>query len=191
MALWRVGMAVNGSRGRPGDVRCSGRVQIWALRLMAMPTRRRLLAATFAAATALTGAATNAVADTPPPGDIPDSQAFVTFSGRGYSLKTPEGWGRTANGSLVTFADKFNSVRVETMKAATKPTVASVKQRDVPALKASAKGFALRSVTQVARPAGAAILITYRAASAGQTLTVKWTNTSATGSVTMQSASLH
>jgi hypothetical protein len=33
--------------------------------------------------------------------------------------------------------------------------------------------------------------LTYKAASAGQTLTVKWTNTSALGSITMQSASLH
>ena len=33
-----------------------------------------------------------AQADSGPPGDIPDNQAFVTFRGAGYSLKVPEGW---------------------------------------------------------------------------------------------------
>lgn len=77
------------------------------------------------------------------------------------------------NGSVVTFADKFNFVRIEARKSATKPTVTSVRQRDVPALKAGVKGFALRSVTQVVRPAGVAILITYRAASAPDSVTGK------------------
>ncbi|MEO7719183.1 MAG: putative Ig domain-containing protein [Capsulimonas sp.] len=43
----------------------------------------------------------------------------------------------------------------------------------------------------VAQNSNGVYTLTYRAASAGQTLTVKWTNNSATGSVTMQSASLH
>jgi hypothetical protein len=121
----------------------------------------------------LTGATASAIAETGPPGDIPDNQAFVTFSGHGYALKTPEGWGRTARGTAVIFADKFNSIRVETTKSATKPTVASVKHHDVPALKASAKGFTLRSVSRVMRPAGPAILMTYRAASAPDSVTGK------------------
>jgi hypothetical protein len=138
-----------------------------------MPTRRRFLTAALVASAALGGGAAGAIAETAPPGDIPDNQAFVTFSGHAYSLKTPEGWGRTARGAVVTFADKFNSVRVETTRSATKPTVASVKQHDVPALKAAARGFALRSVTRVMRPAGSVILVTYRAASAPDSVTGK------------------
>jgi hypothetical protein len=138
-----------------------------------MPTLRRFLIATLVGSSALGGGVASALADNPPPGDIPDNQAFVTFSGKGYSLKTPEGWGRTAHGAVVTFADKFNSVRVETARSAAKPTVASVKQRDVAALKAAAKGFTLRSVTSATRPAGPVILMTYRAASAPDSVTGK------------------
>jgi hypothetical protein len=129
--------------------------------------------ATLVASAALGGGAASALADTPPPGDIPDNQAFVTFSGKGYSLKTPEGWGRSTHGTVVTFADKFNSIRVETATSATKPTVASVKGHDAAALKSTAKGFTLRSVTSVTRPAGPAILMTYRAASAPDSVTGK------------------
>jgi hypothetical protein len=139
-----------------------------------MPTPRRFLLAILVASSAVFGGGVaTALADNPPPGDIPDNQAFVTFSGKGYSLKTPEGWARTARGTAVTFADKFNSIRVETATAGAKPTVASVKQHDVAALKAAAKGFTLRSVTSVTRSAGPLILMTYRAASAPDSVTGK------------------
>jgi hypothetical protein len=122
---------------------------------------------------ALGGTAASAIADTSPPGDIPDNQAFVRFKGHGYSLETPEGWGRTARGPVVTFADKFNSVRVEIGASATPPTTATVTRRDGAKLKATAKGFRLRSVTRLTRPAGVAILMTYRAASAPDAVTGK------------------
>jgi hypothetical protein len=124
-------------------------------------------------AAVLGGHAASGLADTSPPGDIPDNQAFVRFSGRGYSLKTPEGWGRTARGSVVTFADKFNAVRIEVVASPTPPTTATVKRRDAAKLEASAKRFQLRSVTRLARPAGPVILMTYRAASAPDAVTGK------------------
>ena len=105
-------------------------------------------------AAVLGGGAASALADTSPPGDIPDNQAFVRFSGRGYSLKTPEGWDWTARGSVVTFADKFNAVRVEVLASPTPPTTATVKRRDAAKLAATAKGFQLRSVTRLAAPRG-------------------------------------
>jgi hypothetical protein len=138
-----------------------------------MPTRRSFLTASLVASAVLTAGSAAGHADTGPPGDIPDNQAFVTYRGQGYSLKTPEGWGRTARGSVVTFRDKFNSIRIETAASATKPTVASVKQHDVHSLRTAAKGFSLRSVTRVTRPAGPAILMTYRAASAPDAVTGK------------------
>jgi len=115
----------------------------------------------------------SAPADTAPPGDIPDNQAFVTFRGSGYSLKTPEGWGRTRHGSTVTLTDKFNSIRVELARAPQPPSVASAKRGDVARLKATAKNFQLRSVARVARAAGPAVLIIYRAASPPDSVTGK------------------
>jgi hypothetical protein len=136
--------------------------------MLALPFRHVLIAAAI-----LGGGATGAIADTAPPGDIPDNQAFVRFSGHGYSLKTPEGWGRTTRGSVVRFADKFNAVRIEIGASATPPTTASVKGRDAGKLKATTKGFQLRSVARLTRPAGRVILMTYRAASAPDAVTGK------------------
>ena len=67
-------------------------------------------------------------AETSPPGDIPDNQAFVAYTppGGGYSVKVPEGWARTAAGGAVTFTDKLNSIRM-TSSTSAKPTVRSVK----------------------------------------------------------------
>jgi hypothetical protein len=52
-----------------------------------------------------------------PAGDIPDNQAYVRFSppGSTFSVKVPEGWGRTSTGGAVTFTDKLNSVSMETV----------------------------------------------------------------------------
>ena len=133
----------------------------------------RLVTSFLIAAALLGGSATGAPADTAPPGDIPDNQAFVRFHGHGYSLKTPEGWGRTARGAVVTFADKFNAIRIEIGASATPPTAASVKRNDVPRLKATARGFQLRAISRLTRPAGAVILTTYRAASAPDPVTGK------------------
>src|SRR5690242_4276543 len=54
-----------------------------------------------------------------PAGDIPDNQVYVRYAppAGGYSVKVPEGWGRTATGGAVTFTDKLNSVRMESVAA--------------------------------------------------------------------------
>jgi hypothetical protein len=133
----------------------------------------RPIASLLVLAATLSVGAASAVADNPPPGDIPDTQAFVKFSGPGYSLQTPEGWGRTRHGAVITLADKFNAISVEIQKSSSAPTVASVKQRDIPKLKATAKGFQLRTVTRLTRTAGPVVLVTYRAASAPDSVTGK------------------
>ncbi len=60
-------------------------------------------------------------------GDVPDNQVFLTFSnGRaGYSMKYPEGWAQRGAGSLVTFKDKNNLVRI-VVSPGTPPSIASV-----------------------------------------------------------------
>ena len=45
-------------------------------------------------------------------GDIPDTQAFVTFAGPGYSVLVPEGWSRTSHGAVVTFRSNANAEAV-------------------------------------------------------------------------------
>jgi len=135
--------------------------------------RRTSLLSALAAVAVLVASPVVARADNPPPGDIPDNQAFVTFHGAGYSLKTPEGWARRQKPSQVTFTDKFNAIRVDVVRAAKAPTVGSVLKTELPRLRATVKGFSQPRVTTVKRPAGTAVLVTYRAASAPSAVTGK------------------
>jgi hypothetical protein len=108
-------------------------------------------------------------------GDIPDNQVFVVYrppSG-GYSVKVPEGWARSEANGAVAFTDKLNSIRMETVDAATAPTVGSVTQNDIPALKAAAKNFEAGTVKNVTRKAGTAVLVTYKADSEPNAVTGK------------------
>jgi hypothetical protein len=110
-----------------------------------------------------------------PSGDIPDNQAFVKYAAPSgaYVLQVPEGWARTGAGSATTFADHFNSIRVDVAKRAGAPTVASARNIDVPAIQRAVSGFNLDNVTQVSRNAGPAVLVTYRAESAADPVTGK------------------
>ena len=71
------------------------------------------LAATASAWSQPASAAAAGSTETPAPGDIPDTQAFVTFAGPGYSVLVPEGWARTKRGSTVTFRSNANSEAIE------------------------------------------------------------------------------
>src|SRR5690348_9303676 len=84
-------------------------------------------ASSSTAASSPTGAAP-AGTETPPPGDIPDTTAYVAFrpSSRQYEVKVPEGWARTIAPTVVFFTDKLNVVSIYTVKAAA-PTVASAR----------------------------------------------------------------
>jgi hypothetical protein len=99
-----------------------------------------------------------------PPGDIPDNQAYVTFTppGGGFAVKIPEGWASSTAGATTTFTDKLNQVQVTEAKVDLAPTVASVNATDVPALKAQVPQFALGAVSTVTRQAGPAVLVTYQ-----------------------------
>lgn len=110
-----------------------------------------------------------------PPGDIPDNQAFVSYSpGAGtYKIEVPEGWARTVNGSTVSFTDKLNTVTIERSSASAAPTVASATSIDVPALKASVPKFTLGTISTFSRPGGPGVLITYTADSAPDPVTNK------------------
>jgi hypothetical protein len=117
--------------------------------------------------------ATAAAAEAAVAGDIPDSQAFVTYSSTdGYSINVPEGWARSTDGTATVFTDKFNTIRIETTPTPIAPTVESVKS-DLAPVAASSKGYAARKVTAVSRKAGPVIMATYTQDSEPNAVTAK------------------
>src|SRR3954463_11108506 len=114
-------------------------------------------------------------AESSPPGDIPDNQAFVAYRppGGGFSVKVPEGWSRIATGGAVTFTDKLNSIRMESTAAGSPLSVARVRSAELPKLARSVKGFQAAKVSSVSRQAGRAIRITYLAGAAPNAVTGK------------------
>jgi uncharacterized protein YceK len=108
-----------------------------------------------------------------PPGDIPDSVAFISYTntaGR-YTFKHPEGWAETTKTTVVTFTDKLNGVQAMTGPATTAPTVDTATAQDVPALTRSQAAFELRGITAVNLPAGQGVRIVYRRNSAPDPVT--------------------
>jgi hypothetical protein len=146
------------------------------------PRRRGLAVATLLSLSVLAGACSSGGSDTASStttaggvdpnapevneaGDIPDDQVFVPYavpSGL-FSLKVPEGWARTEDGTAVTFTDKLNTIRMETAAAPQAPTVASATADEVPAIESAATAYEAGEVSQVDRTGGPAVLITYRA----------------------------
>ncbi len=116
-------------------------------------------------------------AEVSPPGDIPDSQAFVAYSppGSGYSVEVPEGWARTAANGATTFTDKLNSITMKTVPAKAPLTVREARQVEVPKLSSRVAGFVRGNVTAVSRNAGQAVRITYLADSKPDSVTGKVT----------------
>lgn len=114
-------------------------------------------------------------AETNPPGDIPDTQAFVTYhspSG-GYAIAVPEGWARKESGPNVTFTDKLHEFRVDLSCAAGSPTVQHAHAVDVPLLAKTEPAFKLVKVSPVNLPAGQGVLIQYQKNSAPDAVTDK------------------
>ncbi len=111
-----------------------------------------------------------------PPGDIPDNQAFVPYTGAGFTVSVPEGWARTTGSAGVVFSDKYNSVTVATASAPAAPTPTTVRSMELPSIQAVAKGFVLGTISTVQRKAGPAVLLSYQALSAVNPVTGKVAN---------------
>jgi predicted small lipoprotein YifL len=111
-----------------------------------------------------------------PPGDIPDTVAYVPYAvpGAGYTVSTPEGWSRTRSAGVVVFTDKLNRVEIAAAPARGPVTVASVTAAVVPRLAAAVKGFRLQSVAAVTRTSGPAIRTAYLAYSPADPVTGKF-----------------
>ena len=101
--------------------------------------------------------------ETLPPGDIPDTIAYVPYAvpGTGLTVSTPEGWSRSSAPGTVKFTDKLNEIRLFTLPASGPVTVSSAKRTEVPKIAASVKTFKLQSISSVSRPAGPAVRIAY------------------------------
>ena len=97
-----------------------------------------------------------------PPGDIPDTQAYVRYTvpASGFSVKVPEGWSQQRSGGAVVFTDKLNTIRLESRPAS---AARQPRGRDCPRCSSSrpvraspgrpASDPCLRSVTRHSVPA--------------------------------------
>jgi hypothetical protein len=98
-----------------------------------------------------------------PPGDIPDTQVFITYhSADGqYQLEVPEGWARSTQGTDVSFVDKLDGVKVTVTQASAAPTAASVRTNQGAALLKSGRAVQVDKVEDIQLPSGAAVLVAY------------------------------
>jgi hypothetical protein len=109
-----------------------------------------------------------------PPGDIPDSQVFVTYaSPAGFSIKVPEGWAMTERPDGARFADKCDSVDVSVAPAALAPTPERVRKEEVAILAKTGRAVRLSAIRRVTLPAGPAVLIVYTSNSEPNAVTDK------------------
>jgi hypothetical protein len=106
-------------------------------------------------------------------GDIPDTQAFLTYSNRaaGYSMSYPEGWTQKGAGKDVTISDKNNVIHVVTVTAPA-PTGAGL-AAELSALKSSNPTLSFTSPTTVQLKSGPAVKATYTTRSAPNPVTGK------------------
>jgi hypothetical protein len=111
-----------------------------------------------------------------PPGDIPDTQVFVTYKSTAgaYALDAPEGWARSENGADVKFIDKFDGEQVTVSKSASPPTVSSVQRNQVPALQQHGRAVKIQGVKTKSMPDGAiAVCVVYTSNSSPDPVTGK------------------
>lgn len=94
-----------------------------------------------------------------PVGDIPDTQAFVSYQAPsgGYTLDVPEGWARTTIGIDVRFVSKFNGVSVVITPAQAAPTAATARDTVLAVLAAQGRAVTIGDVSDVTLPAGSAV----------------------------------
>jgi hypothetical protein len=109
-----------------------------------------------------------------PPGDIPDTQVFVTYaSPLGFTIKIPEGWSRKEDAQSASFADKYNTIDVTLASLSSAPTADSVKTTEVPDLEKTGRAVKVTKVKDVKLKGGPAILIAYTSNSAPNQVTSK------------------
>jgi hypothetical protein len=116
--------------------------------------------------TAISSTETAVAPEVNPPGDIPDSQAFVTFKNTsgGYQLEVPEGWARTAappNSPDVTFVHNYNGVSVHVAPVSSPPTAASAQADEAKQIQSHVRAVTITGASEVNLPAGKAVVLKY------------------------------
>jgi hypothetical protein len=116
-----------------------------------------------AANTPITSTESAVAPEVNPPGDIPDTQAFVRYSSPsgGYSLEVPEGWARTESGPSVTFVSKLDGVSVTITPATAAPTATTAQQQEAKRIQQSGRAVQITSASEIQLPAGHAVVIKY------------------------------
>ena len=108
-----------------------------------------------------------------PPGDIPDSQVFITYkSPAGFSFKVPEGWARRDAGDTTSFQGKYDVVAATVAQIAQPLDINYAKQTLVADIQ---KGHAvtLGKISLVKLNGGEAVKIAYSENSEPNTVTNK------------------
>ncbi|MEU2421093.1 hypothetical protein ABZ619_08630 [Streptomyces sp. NPDC007851] len=128
--------------------------------------------------TTVSGQKQPAPTESNPPGDIPDNQVYVSYrptggTFTGFTVKVPEGWARTSQGSTTAFTDKLNTVKITAVSASGAPTAGSVTNAVVPQLRCQVPKFSSPKVSEVTRHAGRVVLLTYQGDSAKDPVTGK------------------
>ncbi len=110
-----------------------------------------------------------------PPGDIPDTQAFVNYTSAagGYSFDVPEGWARTENGASVSFISKLDGVSMDVAPVAAAPTAASARTNEARQIQSHGRAVAITNVSDVSFPSEKAVLIKYTSNSEPNSVTHK------------------
>src|ERR1700674_2721362 len=108
--------------------------------------------------TAINSTETAVAPEVNPPGDIPDSQAFVKYTNTagGYQIEEPEGWARTESSADVTFVNKFDGVKVHVASASSAPSAASAQANEAKQLQSQGHAVTIGGVSEVNLPPGKA-----------------------------------
>ena len=123
--------------------------------------------------TSVQAAETAVQAERNPPGDIPDSQAFVVYSGPGLSMKIPEGWSRKDETNGAIFSDKYNRVEVTIADAKSPPTLDSAKAIEAKQLTSGGRAVVVTGIREASLAGGKAVRIEYAANSEPNAVTNK------------------
>lgn len=110
-----------------------------------------------------------------PPGDIPDSQVFITYTSvlGGYKLRVPEGWARTTLGTDVKFTQYFDGLAVELTDVLQRPTVASIRRGQAQQLKKTGRAVVIKSIKAIKVSHQPAVVMVYQSNSAPNPVTNK------------------
>ena len=101
-------------------------------------------------------------AEVSPPGDIPDSQAFVVFkSPIGFSIKVPEGWSRKDGKDGTDFSDKYNQISLIYGASDMTVDLAYAKSSLAPELEKNGHAVQITKIDEVALKPGKTIKIAF------------------------------